>query len=513
MAGPLFDRRAAQGLAKIGSAVLGDHSQDEARGALMAAQTQSAQSTNALAQKKLEVGQIIQDAIDQGIFIESPDGMGIDYDHKDPRAMKTFNHIHALADPWGINLSVFDKAFFNATDNRNKINAEITTKNATAPPIQTEAGKILIPNDVARGFPIRAAKAVAGPNGTPQPDGVDFTQPPDGSDIGGGVTMGANGIMTTPAKPEKLKPLPSNINKMIESDLAAVDSIDGAISAIQSHPNAVGGWSERIPIFNSNLLQNSLIDPGGTEARSLLTDAASVRLHERFGSRLTSAETNFLQQNIPSIGDKPDTAIKKLNILRNAYVNSLSRAAQNYQSLSYEPNASLNDFVERNGPGEPIGQIGKMPDSTTTKAAGSPAPIATPAFKNPTAIPQSRNPSIVEPDALPDPASKEPSNAQSLPATSPLPAAMPSPTPLSQSVGLPTTNQAQQSDRAFLNSPPPAMPAPTPMNQAAGLPGASQLKLDPKNPAHAPIFDKFLQQANGDPGVAESLARQQGYSF
>jgi len=134
------------------------------------------------------------------------------------------------------------------------------------------------------------------------------------------------------ASTEKLKPVPANINTAISENRAALGKIDAAIGAIAANPGALGA-KNYIP---DPLIQRA--DPAGVDARALVADISSLKIHDRSGAAVTASEFPRLRPFIPAATDTPGVAAAKLRQLRAEYQAMLEDARITYsRENGYRP--------------------------------------------------------------------------------------------------------------------------------------------------------------------------------
>lgn len=141
--------------------------------------------------------------------------------------------------------------------------------------VQTDAGPLLVNTKTSQ------SKPVIGPDGQP---------------------VGA-----------KLKDVPAAVHKtMVEND-AALRKVDDALAAITAYPDALGVKN----YLGDTVRQRT--DPKGVEARALVADIGSLKLHDRSGAAVTASETPRLKPFIPAATDDIETVRKKLGLFRKEY--------------------------------------------------------------------------------------------------------------------------------------------------------------------------------------------------
>jgi hypothetical protein len=109
---------------------------------------------------------------------------------------------------------------------------------------------------------------------------------------------------------EKLRNIPETINKGLTGNVASISQIDRAIDAVTKNPNAVGLRGN----FPQTILNRA--DPAGVEARALVTDVGSAKVHDRSGAAVAASEAPRLMPFIPQATDDAATVIKKLKQLK-----------------------------------------------------------------------------------------------------------------------------------------------------------------------------------------------------
>ena len=118
-------------------------------------------------------------------------------------------------------------------------------------------------------------------------------------------------------KPEELKPLPSAQSKAWTENNKAIKFIDYAVGAVDAYPNAFGMKN----VLGSAI--TSRTDPKGVDARALVGNIGSLKVHDRSGAAVTAAETPRLMPFIPNVnGPIPDDAAtvrKKLKLFQREY--------------------------------------------------------------------------------------------------------------------------------------------------------------------------------------------------
>ena len=121
--------------------------------------------------------------------------------------------------------------------------------------------------------------------------------------------IGPNGQPVGP----KLRDVPGTVRKTLFENDAALRKVDDALAAVKKYPEALGV---------SNYLGDTIrqrTDPDGVNARALVADIGSLKIHDRSGAAVTASETPRLKPFIPSATDDEATVNKKLNLFKQEY--------------------------------------------------------------------------------------------------------------------------------------------------------------------------------------------------
>ena len=122
----------------------------------------------------------------------------------------------------------------------------------------------------------------------------------------------------------KLKDIPqSTLNGMMENNRSLV-KIDEALNAIQGKQDALpqGVKADKAATGFKGYLPNAIlsrVDPQGVDARALIADIGSLKIHDRSGPAVTASESPRLMPFIPLATDEPATVVKKLNNFKREY--------------------------------------------------------------------------------------------------------------------------------------------------------------------------------------------------
>ena len=137
-----------------------------------------------------------------------------------------------------------------------------------------------------------------------------------------------------------LKSLPAPIQKALLENDAALRKVDKALAAIKDYPDALGAAN----YLGDTIRQRT--DPKGVDARALVADIGSLKIHDRSGAAVTASETPRLKPFIPAATDNVATVRKKLALFRQEYegiqsdINSTYTREQGYKVPNTAPPAA-----------------------------------------------------------------------------------------------------------------------------------------------------------------------------
>lgn len=101
------------------------------------------------------------------------------------------------------------------------------------------------------------------------------------------------------------------IKQKVATNRITMSAIDDAIAQIQKHPTAIGARRLLLPDMVSQRT-----DPEGVLARAAISDVGSLKIHERTGAAMSPKEWKRLSGFIPTENDDSETAIKKLQRMK-----------------------------------------------------------------------------------------------------------------------------------------------------------------------------------------------------
>lgn len=178
-----------------------------------------------------------------------------------------------------------DSSAGSAAANRKQAESHFQAGQSTPQYMETDAGLVALPKKLAPGQV---------PTGTPVTSA-------DGQPLG---------------KP--LKAIPATVNAAIIQNSQSTGQIDRALKLLggadtdgMKGDKAATGWKGYLP----NGVLNR-VDPQGVDARALVSDIGSLKIHDRSGAAVTISESPRLMPFIPLSTDDAVTVKKKLNKLR-----------------------------------------------------------------------------------------------------------------------------------------------------------------------------------------------------
>lgn len=142
-------------------------------------------------------------------------------------------------------------------------------------------------------------------------------------------------------QPKAAKPLPEGIQKGMTENVTALRKIEDAMAALTKAPDATGAGVGAVNQWMPNAVTNFMF-PEGVNARALIADIGSLKLHDRSGANITASESPRLAPFIPSVGDTQEVIKNKLANFQREYVNTLNDMNSAYGADSgYAPNLSV----------------------------------------------------------------------------------------------------------------------------------------------------------------------------
>lgn len=139
---------------------------------------------------------------------------------------------------------------------------------------------------------------------------------------------------------------PPKFQEAFLNNATGIRNIDRAIDEVTKYAKAVGWLPWLASAFDPTAKLWDRKDPAGVDARAAITDIGSMKLHDRSGAAITQSEFPRLRAFIPSIGDDPETVVKKLKQFRKNLVEETSEAYKLYGPQDgYRPNESVEQIL------------------------------------------------------------------------------------------------------------------------------------------------------------------------
>lgn len=111
-----------------------------------------------------------------------------------------------------------------------------------------------------------------------------------------------------------LKPVPNAVASAYLANQKQLRTLDDAIAQVGKNKDALG-WKAYLPDKILNTVDRPSMK-GGVDARAAVADVGSLVIHDRSGAAVTVSEYPRLKPFIPLPTDDHETAIKKLNRMR-----------------------------------------------------------------------------------------------------------------------------------------------------------------------------------------------------
>jgi hypothetical protein len=135
---------------------------------------------------------------------------------------------------------------------------------------------------------------------------------------GGGTGLGyvtPSGVTQVPGTGEKERELPATIREKLAENNVMLGKIDRALGVVDEHPEAFG-LKNKLP-YSDDVRQRT--NPEGVDARAMVADIGSQKIHDRSGASVTINESPRLRPFVPDKSDSPETIKKKLTLFRQEY--------------------------------------------------------------------------------------------------------------------------------------------------------------------------------------------------
>lgn len=129
-----------------------------------------------------------------------------------------------------------------------------------------------------------------------------------------------------------LKVVPAKAASGLAENRTSLSKIDRALDLVDKYPKGLGLANK----LGDTIRQRT--DPNGVDVRAAVADIGSQKLHDRSGASVTVSESPRLMPFIPKVDDTPETAAKKLRMLRYEYESMVNETEQLYsEDNGYRP--------------------------------------------------------------------------------------------------------------------------------------------------------------------------------
>lgn len=140
----------------------------------------------------------------------------------------------------------------------------------------------------------------------------------------------------TQDKKSEPKPLPSSQSKAWVENNSALRTIDQALQTIEANPKAFGLKNVLPEAMNQRL------DPKGVEARAMVGNLGSLKIHDRSGAAVSAMEFPRLRPFVPDVRyDDAKTIKKKLELFAREYKNIQQEILDYADSQNYKSPGSI----------------------------------------------------------------------------------------------------------------------------------------------------------------------------
>lgn len=172
---------------------------------------------------------------------------------------------------------------------------------------------------------------------------------PDGGTGAGFITP--QGFTQAPGTGVKQPEVPATIKQALAQNDVTLNKIGRALEAVDAYPQAFGAKN----VFGDTIRQRT--DPEGVDARALVADIGSQKLHDRSGAAVTVSEAPRLVPFVPNVNDKPETIKKKLQLFQQEYAAMHAELSKGYSINQVAAPANKN-----------VGTVGKQPSGAEVEA-------------------------------------------------------------------------------------------------------------------------------------------------
>jgi hypothetical protein len=144
---------------------------------------------------------------------------------------------------------------------------------------------------------------------------------------GGGTQLGwvtPKGFNAVPGTATKPKDVPASIQQALATNAVTLTKIDRALDLVDQNPDAFG-WKN---IAGDTIRQRT--NPEGVDARAMVADIGSQKIHDRSGAAVTVSEAPRLTPFVPNVTDNPNTIKKKLANFQREYAQMMDELQKGY---------------------------------------------------------------------------------------------------------------------------------------------------------------------------------------
>jgi hypothetical protein len=144
---------------------------------------------------------------------------------------------------------------------------------------------------------------------------------------GGGTQLGwvtPQGFNAVPGTATKPKDVPATIQEALATNAVSLTKIGRALELVDQHPEAFGFKN----LAGDSVRQRT--NPEGVDARAMVADIGSLKIHDRSGAAVTVSEAPRLTPFVPNVTDTPETIKKKLTNFQREYSQMVEELQKGY---------------------------------------------------------------------------------------------------------------------------------------------------------------------------------------
>jgi hypothetical protein len=147
-------------------------------------------------------------------------------------------------------------------------------------------------------------------------------------------------------QPKAAKPIPEGIQKGMTENVVALRKIEDAAAALSKTPEATGAGVGAVNSVAPNAVTNFMF-PEGVNARALISDIGSLKIHDRSGAAVSVSEFPRLAPFIPTVGDSGPVLKDKLANFQREYINALNDMNSEYGAdKGYSANSTVTETLK-----------------------------------------------------------------------------------------------------------------------------------------------------------------------